>query len=105
MLKSPKLCASTLALLVGAAGQASQPKTRYRVARQLASVQITQLHHVNLGRTEGVVAQDQTRLVCIYQHIDRAHTFSAVLHRKSVKVIIQLCNTTNKPRAIVKRWV
>ena len=97
--------AQALASLVGAAGQPPHPKTGNRVARQLLSVRISELQHIDLRCTEGVVAEDQTGAVSVHQHMNSTHTLSAMLHCKSVKVNIKLWHATAEASAVMKRWV
>ena len=97
--------AQALASLVGAAGQPRHPKTGNRVARQLLSVGIFELQHIDLRCAEGVVAQDQTGVVGVHQHMNSTHTLLAMLHCKSVKVRIKLWHATAEASAVMKCWV
>jgi hypothetical protein len=81
--------AQTLTPLVCSTRKPAHAKARNGVAWQLLALGFAQTLAVDLGRAEGVVAQDAFGLRRIGEHVDRTDAAPAVLLGKAMQILIE----------------
>jgi hypothetical protein len=97
--------AQALTPLVCSTRKPAHAKARNGVAWQLLALGFAQTLAVDLGRAEGVVAQDAFGLRRIGEHVDRTDAAPAVLLGKAMQILIECRYAAGESLTIVDRRV